>query len=259
MNSTSPITSGMFDSLSGNKRPRSDLSPLCAESDRSRYQSELTLSAVTGSRHFRNGFDSTLFITFRCRWRSRPRHQHAAFAKPRRRTKKAINTVGYIEARKATCPYSPGTAFGRIFACLGSDAEISAATSTKTASTNRLAENVPVRSRTNPTRNGPVKPPKFPMLLIRAKPLAAAVPPRRSAGTAQNTPNMLHMPIAATQSARNDAMGSAKAALAASPADPMNAAIARCHFRSPVRSEWCPHHTIATPIADIPRMSSLVR
>ena len=169
------------------------------------------------------------------------RHSPSRGGAQRRRSTPLIT----CEEMGTTCPYAIGTAYGRTFVCVGSNVEISAATSTRAASTNRLAENVPVRSRTNPTRNGPVKPPKFPMLLIRAKPLAAAVPPRRSAGTAQNTPNMLYMPIAATQSARNDAMGSAKTALPASPADPTNAAIARCHFRSPVRSEWCPHHTIA--------------
>ena len=68
----------------------------------------------------------------------------------------------------------------------------------KSPSTMRGNIKPPVLSLTQPTRNGPAKPAKFPTELISASPAAIAVPRRKSCGMDQNGPRIAHIPLAAT-------------------------------------------------------------
>src|SRR5579875_3467004 len=75
-----------------------------------------------------------------------------------------------------------------------------------------------------PIKEGPTKPPTLPSEFIKAIPPAAAVPRKNSGGNDQKGPSVDQRPAAARQ----------------------RAASARCHRRSPLRSEDTPTITIAT-------------
>src|SRR5271170_4754595 len=102
---------------------------------------------------------------------------------------------------------------------------------------------------TIPTRYGPAKPPRFPIELTSAIEPAAAVPLRNSGGIAQNGPKVPQIPTAAIESAPNDSAGDRVIEASTSPAAPTAAQTARCHRRSPLRSDARPTKTIA---ADAP-------
>src|SRR5208282_2286289 len=102
-----------------------------------------------------------------------------------------------------------------------------------------------VACRTVPTTYGPAKPPRFPIELTSAIAPAAAVPLRNSGGIAQNGPKVPQIPAAAIESAPSDRTGDRVVAASIRPTAPTAAQNARCHRRSPLRSDARPTNTIA--------------
>src|SRR5579883_2598866 len=97
-----------------------------------------------------------------------------------------------------------------------------------------------------PIKEGPTKPPTLPSEFIKAIPPAAAVPRKNSGGNDQKGPSVDQRPAAARQRAASAASVLWLWAASTSPTAPTKAASARCHRRSPLRSEDTPTITIAT-------------
>ena len=88
-------------------------------------------------------------------------------------------------------------------------------------------------------------PPVLAIVLIRAMPPTAPIPLMNDVESDQNGPIMLIIPIWAIVRASRTSQGERRVALSPQPAAASMAQTARCHRRSPVRSEWRPTITIA--------------
>src|ERR1700719_1195829 len=104
-----------------------------------------------------------------------------------------------------------------------------------------------VKSPIQPTRYGLTKPAKPPMELIRAIPAAAAEPASIAVGIVQESGKEDKIPAVASESATIAAETfEGNKVLKIRPTPPARAQIAKCHRRSPVRSELLPTNIIAT-------------
>ncbi|MCY1459099.1 hypothetical protein D9M71_765430 [compost metagenome] len=106
---------------------------------------------------------------------------------------------------------------------------------------------LPVRFSATAVIIEPVKPDRLPMALIMPMPAAAATPDSTVPGRVQKIGIRLRIPEAAMLRKNTDSTRlSAKKALRIRPTPPMNAGIAACMRRSPVRLEWRALSSMAT-------------
>ena len=115
---------------------------------------------------------------------------------------------------------------------------------------------VPVQSKKNPTSDGPTKPPRLPMELIRAIPPAAPVPLRNEAVKAQKGPSAPQMPIAVMAIQATSTLREPADAERIKPTDAKIIDPAICNLRSPVRSDDEPTISMKTAVAKYGRIET---
>src|SRR5262245_17702778 len=122
---------------------------------------------------------------------------------------------------------------------------IIAAITSNPATTYKPDEVVPVRSLSQPTRNGASQPERLPIELMSAIPPAAAVPDNSIAGICQNGEKALSTPVTPRMSAANANTGDVwNTPIKTSPTAAVRQDSAQWYRRSSFRSECRPTQTM---------------
>src|SRR6185503_13792525 len=127
-----------------------------------------------------------------------------------------------------------------------SDQDITVASTRSPAIAISPAENDPVASLNQPMAYGPTKPPSVAMLLMNARPPAAASPVRKRVGIVQKIARADVIPESATVIQHNDSQKLAVAIARPRPAAAIRHASARFLILRPLRSTHAAHTIIAT-------------
>src|SRR5574342_599322 len=130
-----------------------------------------------------------------------------------------------------------------------SDQDITVASTRRPSIAIRPAENEPVASRNHPIAYGPTNPPSVAMLLMNARPPAAATPVRNRVGMVQKIARADVMPESATVIHTSDSQKFAVAIARMSPAAATRQASVRFLILRPLRSTHAAQMIIATDAA----------